>query len=109
MWSASLVDESGFEQFRPKVHGVSVFLNGRPLTLQIKSNLAAALLGFGVTPFCRNASCDEFRAPFCMTGHCYDCRVLINGVERRACCESVREGMRIELAFGQSGDPSDAI
>lgn len=74
---------------------VPVTFDGRPLMLPEGANLAAALLGAGMTVFRTVPGSGEPRGPFCMMGACFDCLVEIGGVTRQACMETVRPGLTI--------------
>ena len=75
---------------------ISITVNGRRVQVPAGVSAAAALLNSGV-PFARRSPHGEARAPLCGMGTCFECRVTIDGVaQRRACMETVREGMRID-------------
>jgi D-hydroxyproline dehydrogenase subunit gamma len=74
---------------------VEISLNGRTVSVDHGSTVAAALLSLGETAF-RVSESGEPRAPLCGMGTCYECRVTIDGVEQcRACLVRVRPGMRV--------------
>lgn len=74
---------------------VAVWFDGMQLELPDGANLAAALLGAGVTVFRHTPVSAAPRAPFCMMGACFDCLVEIGGVVQQACMLEVTEGLRI--------------
>lgn len=64
--------------------------------------LAAALLADGVTVFGHAASSGRARAPYCMMGSCFECRVIIDGIEnQQACMTGIREGLIAETSTGR--------
>jgi hypothetical protein len=52
---------------------VTVFLDGRPLSVAAEETVAAALLTAGVTGFCSAPRHGGARGPYCMVGNCYGC------------------------------------
>jgi aerobic-type carbon monoxide dehydrogenase small subunit (CoxS/CutS family) len=76
---------------------VRIAVNGAPLQVPEGVSLAAALLNAGYSSF-RTSLSGEARAPICGMGICFECRVTVDGVTgRRACLESVREGMQVAI------------
>jgi len=79
---------------------VEISVNGRTVRVDHGLTVAAALLSLGETIF-RVSELGEPRAPLCGMGTCYECRVSIDGVERRrACLVRVRPGMRVLVGGG---------
>ena len=75
---------------------VTVFLDGKPLSVAADDTVAAALLTAGVTEFCSSPRHGSPRGPYCMIGNCYDCLLEIDGMPyRQGCLTTVAEGMRI--------------
>lgn len=59
--------------------------------------LAAALISSGRWTIRRTEGAGEPRSIYCGMGHCYECRVTLDGVpDVRACLSPVRESMRVE-------------
>lgn len=77
---------------------VRVWLDDSSLDLPKDMNLAAALLLVGVKNFRYTHVSGTPRAPFCMMGTCFECRVKVNGVTRLACMLKVEKGLRIYRA-----------
>ncbi len=74
---------------------VGIRVDGEPLRVRPGITLAAALLSAGRWSFRRSVT-GEPRGPVCGMGVCFECRVTIDGVPgRRACLESVVEGMEV--------------
>lgn len=70
--------------------------DGRPLTGRVGDTVATALLVAGMAHR-RDAGTGAPRGPYCLMGACQECRVTIDGVsDRRACRETLAEGMVIE-------------
>ena len=60
--------------------------------------LAAALWANGFISLGHNPSDGSHRGMYCGIGHCYECRVTVDGVEDiRSCLIRVRDGMRVAL------------
>ncbi|MDX5401247.1 MAG: (2Fe-2S)-binding protein [Rhodobacterales bacterium] len=76
-------------------------LDGQALDLPEGANLAAALLGAGVTVFRATRVSGAPRAPFCMMGACFDCLIEVEGVTRQACMMQVSEGMVLTRPVGR--------
>lgn len=74
---------------------VMLRVNGRPLEAEEGATVAAALVSSGIWSFRRSLR-GEPRGPVCGMGVCHECRVTIDGIaHRRACLESVAEGMEV--------------
>jgi predicted molibdopterin-dependent oxidoreductase YjgC len=74
---------------------VKVSLDGKPVSLPIGVNLAAALLGIGEIVSRISPSSHKPCSPHCLMGVCFECMMEIDGVQRQACMTEVREGMMI--------------
>jgi NADPH-dependent 2,4-dienoyl-CoA reductase/sulfur reductase-like enzyme len=70
-------------------------LDGRPAEAEGGASLLAALWNAGRRAV-RTSVSGEARGPVCGMGACFECRVTIDGEpHRRACLETVREGMEV--------------
>jgi len=80
---------------------VNVTINGQPVQVPEGETVAAAVLTHGL-PYTRTTPVSGApRAPFCLTGVCFECLMVIDGKgNQRACMKQVREGMRIECQQG---------
>lgn len=77
---------------------IRITVNGRPVSVESNTTVAAALLRIGESTF-RVSETGEPRGPLCGMGVCYECRVTIDDVgQRRACLVRVRPGMRVDVA-----------
>lgn len=76
---------------------VAVTFEGQELRLPDGANLAAALLGAGITTFRHTPASGAPRGPFCMMGACFDCLVEVDGVTRQACMMEVRDGLVLDM------------
>ena len=77
---------------------VTITVDGVAVRAEPGSTVAAALLDSGTRAFRRSPHGDA-RAPLCGMGICFECRVTIDGVpHRRACLETVAEGMTVRTA-----------
>jgi D-hydroxyproline dehydrogenase subunit alpha len=83
-------------------------LDGSPAEAEGETSLLAALWNAGRRAV-RTSVSGEARGPLCGMGTCFECRVTIDGEpHRRACLETVRAGMQVELAF-EGGLPGTKI
>jgi sarcosine oxidase subunit alpha len=64
-------------------------------------SLAAALWAKGIVVLRHDETTTSPRGMYCGVGHCFECRVTVDGVgDVRACITPVREGMRVTLPEG---------
>lgn len=73
---------------------MKIYLDGRTLTVERGTTVAAAMLNAGVSVF-RESVNGEPRAPLCGMGVCYECMVTIDGQRELSCQTLCQEGMRI--------------
>ena len=74
---------------------LTIRVDGRPLEVEPGLTVLAALWSAGVRAV-RTSVAGEPRGPLCGMGVCFECRVTIDGApQRRACLETVREGMEV--------------
>lgn len=60
-------------------------------------SIAAALLANGVRTLRHHEESGTPRGIYCNIGHCFECRVIVNGEQGvRACLTPVQDGMNIE-------------
>ncbi|SHL65207.1 2Fe-2S iron-sulfur cluster binding domain-containing protein [Roseovarius marisflavi] len=76
---------------------VAVTFAGQDLRLPEGANLAAALLGAGITSFRHTPASGAPRGPFCMMGACFDCLVEVDGISRQACMMEVTPGLILHM------------
>ena len=77
---------------------VSIAVEGRPLDVLEGEILATALWANGFLSLGHNPSNGAHRGMYCGIGHCYECRVTVDGVEDvRSCLIPVRDGMQVSL------------
>jgi len=71
----------------------TIKVNGRTLTVEEGTSIAAALSQAGVT---RKSASGEPRGPLCGMGVCFECRVRVGATLLvRACLVSCEDGMEI--------------
>ena len=88
---------------------ITINVDGQPLEVIEGDNLAAALWANRIFTLRHDKNTDTPRGVYCGIGHCYECRVTIDGIEGiRACLIPVREGMRIRLGDRFNGSPGDS-
>jgi sarcosine oxidase subunit alpha len=66
---------------------IALLLNGRTMTVEPGTTVAAALLSADVTAFRRSVTGTP-RGPLCGMGVCFECRVTIDGVPHRLSCQT---------------------
>jgi len=77
---------------------ITITVDGRPLDVIEDEILAAALWANGYISLGHNPSSGSHHGMYCGIGHCYECRVTVDGVEDvRSCLIRVREGMQVNL------------
>jgi sarcosine oxidase subunit alpha len=75
---------------------ITIFVNDRPVTVLEGQTLAAELWANGFISLGYNPKTDSNRGLYCGIGHCYECRVTVDGIEDiRSCLIRTREGMRV--------------
>ncbi len=78
---------------------VTLFVDGVHISAVEGESLAAALWANGILSFRHDEGNDTGRGLYCGAGHCYECRVTLDGSQDvRSCQINVREGMRISLS-----------
>jgi len=86
--------------------GVRFFFDGQAIFALEGDSIAAALLANEVWAIRRGRAGDP-RGLFCGDGHCYECRVVVDGAGgHRACLVPVRNGMVVERMAGVTLDGS---
>jgi hypothetical protein len=87
----------------PDRHGepINFTFDAQPLVALRGDSVATALLAAGIN-VCRTTPVSGAdRGPYCMMGVCFDCLVVINGLNnRQGCLVLVEEGMRVETQRG---------
>jgi D-hydroxyproline dehydrogenase subunit gamma len=77
---------------------VRIVVDGRELTVQPGSTVAAAILDSGQSKF-RTSVTGQPRAALCGMGICFECRVTIDGRhDCRSCQVPVRQGMVVSTS-----------
>ena len=81
----------------PEAQSVQFFFNGEALQGREGDVVAAALMAHGIRGLRSTERTGSLRGIYCAIGHCYDCRVIVDGVAGvRACLTTIYEGMRVE-------------
>ena len=73
---------------------MTIHLDGRTITVERGTTVAAAMLNARVSVF-RESVSGEPRAPLCGMGVCYECMVTIDGQRELSCQTLCQQGMRI--------------
>lgn len=77
---------------------INIFVNGQSLEVLEGETLAAALWANALIAVGQNEGADLPRGLYCGIGHCYECRVTVDGIEDvRSCLLPVRQGMQVML------------
>lgn len=75
---------------------VSFTFNGKKYTGLKHESIAAALLANGIRELRSHEETGNPRGIYCNIGHCFECRVEVNGKANvRACLTPIQEGMII--------------
>lgn len=75
---------------------IRIVVNHQPLEVLEGESLAAALWANGLIAVGHNPEAEVPRGMYCGIGHCYECRVTVDGIEDvRSCLIPVREGMQV--------------
>jgi len=82
---------------------IKIFVNNQTLEVLEGETLAAALWANGLIAIGQNPGAELPRGMYCGIGHCYECRVTVDGIQDvRSCLIPVREGMQIALMDPES-------
>jgi sarcosine oxidase subunit alpha len=74
---------------------VTIYLNGRAVTLAAGCVVSAAMLDLDEP--CRISTSGEPRTAVCGMGICFECRAIVDGIAHQRTCQLLcREGMRVE-------------
>ncbi|MDT8862922.1 (2Fe-2S)-binding protein [Alkalihalobacillus sp. MEB130] len=80
-----------------KQQRVTIYFDNQPYEAYKGDTIASALLASGVRTLRVHEDKETPRGIYCNIGHCFECRVTVNGVNTvRACVTSVEENMVIE-------------
>ena len=80
---------------------IAVEVEGRTVLVPEGASAAAAVLVAGLASIRDTPVGHNERAPYCMTGVCFDCLAEIDGVpNRQSCMVAARPGMRIRRQRG---------
>lgn len=66
---------------------ITLFIDGRPLTVAAGTSVAAAIAISG-NPVTRRSVSGMLRAPLCGMGICHECRVSIDGLPHQLACQT---------------------
>lgn len=87
---------------------VTITVDGRPLQAAAGQSLATALWANGIIMLGYHSATGLPRGMYCGIGHCYECRVTVDGMpDVRSCLTPVREGMCVTLEKYRSGKGHD--
>lgn len=88
----------------PPAEWVEFSFDGRPMRGRLGEPIGAALLASGVRALRRHEVDGAPRGLFCGIGHCFECRVTVDGVPGlRACLTPLRAGMCVESGPAPEG------
>lgn len=68
---------------------VTFSFEGQTIEAPQGMSIAAALLANGITAFRQTKDNKAERGPFCLMGTCYECLVLVDGVQVQACMTQI--------------------
>jgi sarcosine oxidase subunit alpha len=87
---------------------VNIIVDGRPMAALEGESLAAALWAGGHIALSHDHGSGTFRGMYCGIGHCFECRVTVDGIpDVRSCLVPVRSGMRVSLQPAPQADDED--
>lgn len=87
---------------------VSITVDGRPMEALEGESLSAALWAEGHIALRYDDGSNTFRGIYCGIGHCFECRVTVDGIpDVRSCLVQVRSGMRVSLQVAAETDEDD--
>ena len=91
-----------FKRLHEAAATVHLTIDGKHVMARAGETVAAAMLAAGVD-HCRTTPVSGApRAPYCMTGACFDCLVTVDGVgNRQGCLVRVHDGMAIATQRGK--------
>ena len=77
---------------------MKILVNNHELDALEGETLAVTLWANGLIAFGHNTGAEFARGIYCGIGHCYECRVTVDGIEDvRSCLTPVREGMQVTV------------
>ncbi|WP_200416369.1 (2Fe-2S)-binding protein [Virgibacillus salexigens] len=80
---------------------ITIIYNGVKYSVFENESIAAALLANRIRTLRYSEKHDEARGLYCGVGHCYECRVTVDGERSvRACMKRVQNNMCIESQRG---------
>ncbi|RYM05026.1 (2Fe-2S)-binding protein [Sporolactobacillus sp. THM7-7] len=84
-------------RLQEKREPVSFHFDGKTYRAYKGDTIASALLANGIRTLRRHESSGSPRGIFCNIGHCFECRVTVNGKEgQRACMTPVKQNMVVQ-------------
>ena len=85
-----------FQKLPETADAVLVHVEGRAIRVPAGATAAAAALIAGLVSTRTSPATNEPRAPYCMMGVCFECRVTVDGAPHvRSCQAYCRGGMEI--------------
>lgn len=91
---------------KPAEKTVNINFNGAAYEAYEGDTVASALLAHKIKRLRRHEESGNGRGIYCNIGHCYECRVKIDGRVERACLTPVRDGMEISPEISEEGGVS---
>jgi sarcosine oxidase subunit alpha len=92
----------------PEAPLVTFTFNGQPIQGRDGEAIAAALWAVGIRVLRYAGLQREPRSLYCGIGHCYECRVTVNGIPNlRACLEPVHPDLTVEGGWDRGGSETD--
>lgn len=88
--------DSRFQRALTITESIEWRFEGQPLHAQAGDSIAAALLANGIDSCRRTPVSGSERGPFCLMGSCFECMVVVNGLQNvQACMTLVEPGMSV--------------
>lgn len=95
IWRFLVKIDSRFRRLHEPDDPLRLTFEGDEIIAQRGDSIAAALFVAGVDATRESPVSGAPRAPFCMMGSCFECLVLVDGVEVQACMIPAAEGMDV--------------
>jgi len=93
----------------PEAPLVTFMFNGQPVEGRVGEPIAVALWAAGVRTLRHAGPTCEPRGIYCGIGHCYDCRVTVDGTTNlRSCMTPVRADLVVESGWDRQPESGES-
>jgi predicted molibdopterin-dependent oxidoreductase YjgC len=99
-----------FRKINKRDKPLSFQFEGAVMTAETGDSVALALLAAGIDSCRDSVVSGQPRGPYCLMGACFECLVVIDGVQNRQGCQvQVREGMVVARQRGGRNVAGDVL